>query len=272
MKIHSVAAATALLFFFVAPPATSTEAAEPDPGQLLDMAYSDFRSGDSEASRQSAERALSIGQSKADPDIIGGALAALCRLALRDNDAAAIGELTARMHDVATSSGQEKWDVYAIHMRAELARMNGRLDEADKLYVESLELSRRIGLTGMVAAENFNRSFISVKRGDLEGATEQVREYFAVSARSNNGTPGAYGLIALANLLAAREAFDQAAVVVFAAHRIFGERGIVPDPADAAPLQEVERVVSRRLTEAMLAESSELATNKSVSELVDEYL
>ncbi len=240
--------------------------------QLLEKAYVDFRSGNSEASRLAARQALSIGLSNADYDIVGGALTALCRLALRDNDAAAIDRLTSEMRGIAISSGDAKWHVYGTHMRAELARMNGRLDEADSLYQESLELATQIGLIGMVAAENFNRSFISVAKGDLETATKQVQAYFSVSATRNDGSPEAYGLIALANLLAAREQFEQAAVVVFATHRIFDEQGIVPDPADAAPLQKTHDRVTERLSKEALASARELARDRSVAGLIDAYL
>ena len=240
--------------------------------QLLDRSYADFRAGNSEDSRLAAEQALSIGLSNADTDIVGGALTALCRLALRDNDASAIDKLTTELRSIAISSGNPKWHVYGTHMRAELARMNGRLDEADDLYRESLELATQIGLVGMVAAENFNRSFISVAKGDLDQARAQINEHFRVSASGNNGSPGAYGLIALANLLAARDELEQAAVVVFATQRIFYEQGIVPDPADAAPLQKTESIVSERLSKEALANAQTLAGTVSVQDLIDTYL
>ncbi len=253
-------------------PASAIEMSTADGRELLVKAYEEFRSGNAEASKLAARNALLIGASNSDSDVIGGALTALCRVALRESDASAIDELTAEMQKVALSSGQQKWYVYAIHMRAELARINGRLDEADSLYLESLELSTRIGLTGMVAAENFNRSFVSVARGDLEGATNQVSEFFRVSASRNDGAPDAYGLIALANLLAARERFEQAAVVVFATQRIFDELGIVPDPADAAPLQSTETLVMERLSSDALASAKAHARDASVRTLIDEYL
>ncbi len=240
--------------------------------QLLQQAYEDFRSGNTDASRVAARKALTTGLSNDDSNLIGGALTALCRLALRDNDASAISELTTEMEKVALRAGEPRWHVYATHMRAELARMNGRLDEADALYVESLNLATRIGLVGMVAAENFNRSFISVARGDLDSAREQVVEHFRVSALSNDGSPGAYGLIALANLLAARDQFEQAAVVVFATRRIFDEQGIVPDPADATPLQNTEALIAERLSKEALANAQELARDMSVPGLIDKYL
>ena len=150
--------------------------------------------------------------------------------------------------------------------------MNGNLDVADALYVESLELSERIGLTGMVSAENFNRSFISAARGELEKAQEQVRAHFAVSAQMNDGVPGAYGLIALANLLAAQGLLEDAAVVTFATRHLFELEGIVPDPADAAPLEAVEAMIRDQLSEAELEQSRNAAAGITVQQLLDRYL
>ncbi len=243
-----------------------------DGNDLLDQAYENFRSGDLDASRSAAEQALSLGTSRDDPDTVGGALTALCRVALRQNEAARIDALTKDLVEMASSTGNGKWRVYATHMRAELARMNGNLDAADGLYSDSLELSKALGLDGMVAAENFNRSFVSAARGELESAREQVHAYFTLTAEMNDGAPDAYGLIALANLLAAEVRLDAAAIVAFAARHLFEDEGIVPDPADEAPLLAVETTVSGHFSESQLAVLRDDAAAASLQQIVDSFL
>ena len=252
--------------------AESQEQSASEADQLLDSAYENFRSGNTTESRSAADKALALGLEQENTGIVGRALTALCRLALRDNDAARLDELTGRLAELAEDSGDQRWRVYGIHMQAEMARMNKRLDAADDLYVESLELSQEIGLTGMVAAENFNRSFIAVARGDFDAASAQVGNYFRISADSSDGEPGAYGLIALANLLAARDDLVGAAVVNYSTERIFSELNIIPDPADAAPLKAVADRVLRELSEAELSEARALSEGQSVRSLIARYL
>ncbi len=239
---------------------------------LVDSAYKHFRSGEADKSKDLAHKALAIGRAAKDPSITGGALAGFCRLALRAKDEHALASCSSQLTALAQDSADQKWEVYSIHMRAEFARMGNDLATADALYLESLQISEAIGLTGMVAAENFNRSFVSVARGDLDSATQQVREFFRVSATRNDGEPDPYGLIALTNLLVAREQLQAAAEVSFAAQRIFDEKGIVPDPADAQPLEAAREVVASRLTPAELQQANDGAAGVTTQQLIDLYL
>ena len=239
---------------------------------LIDSAYKHFRAGEAAKSKELAHMALAIGRAAGDASIAGGALAAFCRLALRAKDVDALASCSSDLTALAKDSEDQKWQVYSIHMRAEFARMNSDLATADAMYLESLELSKTIGLTGMVAAENFNRSFVSVASSDHDSASEQVREFFRVSATRNDGEPDAYGLIALANLLVAREQLDAAAVVVFAADRIFAEKKIVPDPADAAPFEAARRTIHDRLTQSELQKAKENSLNMITRQLIDKCL
>ncbi len=239
---------------------------------LVDAAYKHFRAGEAVRSKQLAHKALAIGRAAGDASVTGGALAGFCRLALRAKDEHALASCSSELTALAQDSADQKWEVYSIHMRAEFARMDNDLATADTLYLRSLELSQSIGLTGMVAAENFNRSFVSVARGELESATQQVREFFRVSATRNDGEPDPYGLIALTNLLVAREQLQAAAEVSFAAQRIFAEKSIVPDPADARPLEAAREVIAQRLTPAELQQARSNSAEMTTPHLIESYL
>ena len=243
-----------------------------DGESLIDSAYSAFRAGETERSREIAHKALAVGSASEDTETVGNAFAAFCRLALREANASDLESCTSELAELAQDSAEPKWEVYSIHMRAEFARMNNDLDTADALYLESLNLSEAIGLVGMVAAENFNRSIVSVARGDLTNATRQVGEFFRVTADRDDGEPNPYGLIAFANLLVAREDYTAAAEVSFAAERIFDELGIVPDPADAAPLDAARATIEEQLTELELKEAKEQSAEATTQLLIDQYL
>jgi len=211
---------------------------------LYEEGLSAFRAGDNERCRQLTSESLRIGRALEDDDTIGSALMGLCRVALRDHDADRLATLTHELDELAGTSGDTWWRIVSVHMRAEFARILGEIETAIRLYRTSLALSEEIGSENMVAAECFNLSLAFIAIRQLTEAEEALTRHFAVRRRLDGADVDPTGLIAVAALLASRGDLPEAVGVALACRAAFAERGLVPDPADAAPLEAVERMAT----------------------------
>jgi tetratricopeptide (TPR) repeat protein len=102
-----------------------------------------FRQGDAEVAEQAFLKRLELAQRHGDQRKLADAFADLSRIALRRGDFAAVRHYAERAY--AAAIGLEPGAVrMPLHMRAAAARMEGRLDEARALYLESRELNERL--------------------------------------------------------------------------------------------------------------------------------
>jgi tetratricopeptide (TPR) repeat protein len=125
-----------------------------------------LRTGDRGGSRLLNEQALERAQ---DDESLARAHFGLSRVAAEERDAQDALEhaLEARK---AASSLPESVAQPAFHLHAQALRISGDLDEAVRLFEESLALNERIGDRGMVDVERYNLGLIHVRRGDAEAA------------------------------------------------------------------------------------------------------
>ena len=239
---------------------------------LEEEAYQAFRAGDNARSISLNNQVLALGQELDDETIVGKALTGLCRAALRDRDEGALETHSAQLLALAERSGNDKWRMFATHMNAEMARMNGDLERADILYDRSIRLGEALGSQSMVAAECFNKSFVAVAQGQFDRARTLLQRHFAIRDELDQGDLDPYGLIAVANFLAGEARVEDAAAVTYVCRRLFAERDIVPDPADEEPLNAVEDLCRRMLSEEVHQRQFNRAAGLSCREVVLAYV
>src|SRR5919108_2803947 len=98
----------------------------------------------------------------------------LARVALRRGDFAAVGNYAERGYAVAQGLGPDAIRA-PLHLRAAAARMEGRLDEARALYLESRAINEQLGNEGNVAGEDHNLVYVALHSGDRAEAERRFR-------------------------------------------------------------------------------------------------
>ena len=245
---------------------------EVTPKEKLNQAYQLFKEGNDEASIQLANEVLEIGRATKNDTLIGNALTSLCRNSQRKLDTTRLTELSDDLVELATSSGNQKWLMYRAHMNAEMWRLIGNMDRAEGFYNESMKISFEIGSMGMYTIDHFNKSFVSIAKGDFETARELIKRYYELRSKEGEEPKDAYGLIALAYLLEQEKNYNGAHEVATVTRRLFKEQNLFPEPPDEKPLLMVEEKIKEVLGETMLKEISRASSSESVSTLLEKYL
>ncbi|MDJ0664922.1 MAG: hypothetical protein QNJ75_10195 [Acidimicrobiia bacterium] len=239
---------------------------------LLDRAAAEFKAGNNDAAKDLANTALAVGLELEDEALTGYALMNLCRTALRDRDRTALGEYREHLSRLAAETGDQKWEMVVAHMYAELARMNGDLEEAARLYATSMGISESIGSKGWYAAEHFNMSIVETSRGNFVEARDLIRGYYDLTNELYPETDDVPGLIPIANLLLHMDDIRGAAEVAIAARRLLKENDLVPDPADEEPLRNVEDKYRLVLDQDAQDEVEVAAASLTVASILSTYL
>lgn len=242
------------------------------PKEMLKDAYQLFKEGNDEKSIEVANKVLEIGRAENNDTLIGGALSSLCRNAQRSLDTTRLAELSEELVKLSASSGNKEWLMKRAHMNAEMWRLIGDMDKAERFYDESMQISNEIGATGMYMIDHFNKSFVSTAKGDYEEANILIQRYYELREENGYTTDDAYGLIALAYLLEQKENYRGAHEVAVVTRRLFNEQNLFPEPPDEKPLLMVEQKVKEMLDEATLEEIRTNANSTTVADLLGKYL
>ncbi|MCK5846443.1 MAG: hypothetical protein KAG84_03320 [Bacteroidales bacterium] len=245
---------------------------EESPREMLYQAYQLFKEGNDSESIKLANRVLEIGRETNNDTLIGKALTSLCRNSQRKLDTIRLAELSAELEDLAASSGNQIWLMYRAHMNAEMWRLIGNMDRAEGFYNESMRISFETGSLGMYTIDHFNKSFVSIAKGDFETASKLIKKYYQLRKEENREFEDAYGLIALAYLLEQQENYRGAHEVATVTRRLFKEQNLFPEPPDEKPLLMVELKVKQMLQPSVLEEISDNSVSESVSDMLDKYL
>jgi tetratricopeptide (TPR) repeat protein len=242
------------------------------PQELLKQAYQLFKEGNDVESILLANEVLEIGRSTNNDTLIGKALTSLCRNSQRKLDTIRLAELSAELIELAAASGDQKWLMYMAHMNAEMWRLIGNMNKAEKFYNQSMEISYEIGSIGMYTIDHFNKSFVCIAKGNFETANQLLKKYYQLREESDPENEDAYGLIAIAYLLEQQGEFIEAYEVTQVTRRLFKEQNIFPEPPDEKPLIMVEAKVKKELNQKKLDEISKKSTSETVSSLLEKYL
>ena len=255
-----------------APYPEQEEKAVESPNVLLKQAYQLFKEGDDNASIRLANSVLEIGRKTKNDTLIGKALTSLCRNSQRKLDTVRLAELSAQLEELAANSGNKKWLMYMAHMNAEMWRLIGNMEKAEAFYNQSMKISFETGSMGMYTIDHFNKSFVSIAKGDFEAAQQLIKKYYALREENNPGEEDAYGLIALAYLLEQQNNFEGAHEVSSVTRRLFKEQNLFPEPPDEKPLIKVEQRVKKELDQQKLSEINASSNSETVATLLEKYL
>jgi tetratricopeptide (TPR) repeat protein len=247
-------------------------AVEESPKEMLKQAYQLFKEGNDEESIALANKVLARGRNTQNDTLIGRALTSLCRNAQRDLDTTLLSDLSADLSQLAASSGNKQWLMYRAHMNAEMWRLVGNMDRAEKYYNESMEISYETGAMGMYTIDHFNKSFVSIAKGNFSEAKSLIKKYYSLRKEADSTSEDAYGLIALAYLLEQQKNYEGAHEVAAVTRRLFKEQNLFPEPPDEKPLLAVESKVNEMLDSSMISELLKTSESETVSSLLDKYL
>lgn len=242
------------------------------PQEKLKQAYQLFKEGNDEKSIELANEVLALGRETKNDTLVGLALTSLCRNAQRKLDTLRLAELSAELVTLSESTGNQKWMMYRAHMNAEMWRLIGNMDKAEAFYNESMDISFKIGSTGMYTIDHFNKSFVSIAKGDYSEARTLINKYYLLATPKGEEPKDAYGLIALAYLLEQERNYIGAHEVASVTRRLFKEQNIFPEPPDEKPLLAVEKAIQENLDEATRQKISDASTSESVKSLLEKYL
>jgi tetratricopeptide (TPR) repeat protein len=242
------------------------------PKGMLTQAYQLFKEGNDVESIQLANRVLEIGRATKNDTLIGKALTSLCRNSQRKLDTTRLAELSVELSDLSASSGNQKWLMYRAHMNAEMWRLIGDMDRAEGFYNESMRISYETGAMGMYTIDHFNKSFVSIAKGDFETANRLIKKYYQLRKEDDPESEDAYGLIALAYLLEQQENYTGAHEVAVVTRRLFEEQNLFPEPPDEKPLLLVEVKVKEVLDPVTFEDISKDSVSETVSSLLEKYL
>ncbi len=243
------------------------------PKEMLRLAYQLFKEGDDEASIKLANQVLEIGRQTNNDTLIGRALTSLCRNSQRKLDTIRLAEISAELSDLAASSGNQQWLMYRAHMNAEMWRLIGNMDRAEAFYNESMRISFETGAMGMYTIDHFNKSFVSIAKGDFEEAKKLITKYYQLRQEADPAAAeDAYGLIALAYLLEQEKNYAGAHEVAVVTRRLFKEQNLFPEPPDEKPLIMVEEKVEEMLEASELEAIRSKSDSQTVASLLAKYL
>lgn len=245
---------------------------EENPKEMLNQAYQLFKEGKDEKSIELANKVLKIGRENKNDTLIGKALTSLCRNAQRNLDTIRLAELSEQLEDLATSSEDQKWLMYRAHMNAEMWRLIGNIDRAEEFYNESMRISFETKSMGMYTIDHFNKSFVSIAKGDFETAKDLIKKYYQLSTEEGEEPKDAYGLIALAYLLEQQGNYKGAHEVATVTRRLFKEQNLFPEPPDEKPLLIVETKAKEALESSLWKEINDNSALESVASLIEKYL
>lgn len=240
--------------------------------QLYEDGLAAFRAGDNALCISLTQQSLQIAQQLNDDLLVGQALTGLCRAALRNQDEDFLRSLSLELTALAQRTADSWWLVVNAHMNAEMARMLRDFSRANELYDQSLHLSELLGRDSMVAAECFNKSFVAVAQGDLTEAHRLLVRHFTIRQDLDDGDLNPYGLIGVANLLRAQGEFENAVEVAFLARKLLLRQGIVPDPADERPLENIEVLAHTQLSDDTRTRLQQASSNATCRQIVNRFI
>lgn len=202
-----------------------------------------FRLNDLPASRARSAAALEVAKAVGDREAEGLALLGLSRVDLsegRNHDARDHAATSrALLRELAAEYGQAP-----LHMLAQATRLVGTVEDASKLFEESLELNRRLGDRGMVLVELHNLGHVELARGNVDKAERCFTESAAL-ATDNDSYDRAMQLFNRAAVAFARGDRPQAKTLLGEMHDVLARANLTLATDDARDLDALERQVGR---------------------------
>ncbi len=203
-----------------------------------------FRAGDSVRSRARNEELLEIARSSGDVRGECDGLTGLARLALRAGDYSEVVRLAREARERAKVAADVEAEAAPLHLEAAGVRLQRRYAAARALYLESLELNRRLGSDAWVAMEQHNLGWVALHLGDVDEADRWFAQRAASSGHDAYGD--AWNELNQAGLAVARGDWPGARRHFDSGTRQLDGLGVVLDPDDAFERAWLEAEISER--------------------------
>jgi tetratricopeptide (TPR) repeat protein len=206
-----------------------------------------FRQGDTEAAERAFLERLELVEGEGGRELVV-ALSDLSRIALRRGDFAEVRRYAERGY--AAAEGLDREVIRGpLHLRAAAARMEGQLDEARALYLESRELNESLDNELMVVGEDHNLVHVALHSGDRDEAERRFRMSSEWIFANDNAYLRPYALLD-AGILALHDGdLERAGRLIACAQRIFEDTDSIPDPDDRVELDDAIALLRQRLGE-----------------------
>lgn len=196
-----------------------------------------FRQGDTDTAERAFRERLELVEGQGTQRDLVNSLADLARIALRRGDFASVRRYAERGYAAAEGLDNEVVRM-PLHLRAAAARMEGSLDEARALYLESRELNETLGSKAMVAAEDHNLVHVALRSGDREEAEQRFRASSEWILANDNAYFRPYTFLDAGILALYDGDLERAGRLVACAQHIFEDTDSIPDPDDRVELDE----------------------------------
>jgi tetratricopeptide (TPR) repeat protein len=204
-----------------------------------------FRQGETDEAERAFLQRLDLVQREGTPPELASAFTDLARIALRRGDFAVVRSYAERGYEA--GQGDPQAIRGPIHLRAAAARMEGRLDEARALYLESRELNERLGIAINVAGEDHNLVYVALHSGDREEAGRRFQASSEWIFANDNAYLRPYAVLD-AGILALHDGdLERAGRLVASAQRTFKDSNAIPDPDDRVELDNAVARLKERL-------------------------
>jgi tetratricopeptide (TPR) repeat protein len=226
----------------------ATVAGADRPRALKGLGTIAFRQGDAEAAERAFLERLALVQNEGPQRELVDALSDLARIALRRGDFAGVRRYAERGH--AAAEGLEREAIrMPLHMRAAAARMEGRLDEARALYLESRALNESLGNKANVAGEDHNLIYVALHSSDRDEAKQRFRASSEWIFANDNAYLRPYAFLDAGIIALYDGDLERAGRLVSCAQRIFEDTDAIPDPDDHVELDDAVVRLRRELGE-----------------------
>jgi tetratricopeptide (TPR) repeat protein len=217
------------------------------PHALKGLGTSAFRQGDTEAAERAFLERLELIEGEGMRRELVDALTDLSRIALRRGDFAGVRRYAERGY---AAEGLDREAIRVpLHLRAAAARMEGQLDEARALYLESRELNESLGNDLNVVGEDHNLVYVALHSGDRDEAERRFRMSSEWIFANDNAYLRPYAFLDAGILALHDRDLERACRLVACAQRIFEDSDAIPDPDDRVELDEAVARLRQQLGE-----------------------
>jgi tetratricopeptide (TPR) repeat protein len=210
-----------------------------------------FRQGDNDAAEKLFGESLRVAREYGDDALVATGLVDLARVALRLGDFATVRERAEEARSHARAHGDQLGERSAVHLFAAASRMEGELDRARELYLESMRMAEAAGSQRGVAGERHNLGYVELAAGNVGAARAHFRASLEWVAENRDLYLLPYCLADAAVVARIDGDEERAARLLGAADALFESTGAVPDPDDRV---EIDRLRSQLAAHAAAVE------------------
>jgi non-specific serine/threonine protein kinase len=220
--------------------------------------------------RTHLEESLGIADEVRDEDQRASITTTLALAALGEGDHIAAKSYFEKAINLSRKSGNKRELASSLNGLAQLNRMKGEFDVADRLYQQALALMREFGDCQNSAFIQLNLAIVAIGRKSEVSARESLQDVLAISVEMQSKPIGQCGLDVCAALAALCGEWKQAARFFGAVDAQMAETGYHRDPADEAfvapVITEARKALGARTFDRTKSEGRALSYDDAINE------